>query len=155
MDIMKNRSVELAVGLFVMAGLLCAAYLTVKLGKLEVLSGDTYEIKARFIDVTGLKEGAGVELAGVRVGRVESISLTPDKHAVVTMNIQKGVKLSEDAIVSVKTSGLIGDKYLKITPGGAGDPVQAGGLLTDTESSVDIQELIGKYVFGGVKEEKK
>ncbi|WP_243360980.1 outer membrane lipid asymmetry maintenance protein MlaD [Fundidesulfovibrio terrae] len=152
---MKNRSVELAAGLFVLAGLLCAAYLTVRLGKLEVLGGDSYEIKARFIDVTGLKEGAGVELAGVRVGRVESIGLSPDKHAIVTMLIEKGVKVTDDAIVSVKTSGLIGDKYLKITPGGAGDPLAPGGLLTDTESSVDIQELIGKYVFGGVKEEKK
>ena len=155
MDTMKNRSVEFAAGLFVLAGLLCAAYLTVKLGKLEVVGGDSYDIKARFIDVTGLKEGAGVELAGVRVGRVESIGLSPDKHAIVTMRIQKGVKVTDDAIVSVKTSGLIGDKYLKITPGGAGEPLAPGGLLTDTESSVDIQELIGKYVFGGVKEEKK
>ena len=152
---MKNRSVEMAVGLFVLAGLLCAAYLTVKLGKLEVLGGDTYEVKARFIDVTGLKDGANVELAGVRVGRVESIDLSPDKHAIVSLKIQNGVALTDDAIVSVKTSGLIGDKYLKITPGGAGEPVKPGGLLTETESSVDIQDLIGKYVFGGVKEEKK
>ena len=155
MDTMKNRSVEITAGLFVLAGLLCAAYLTVKLGKLEVLGGDTYEVKARFIDVTGLKSGAGVELAGVRVGRVDAIGLSPDRHAIVSMHIQKGVKITDDAIVSVKTSGLIGDKYLKITPGGAGDPLAPGGLLTDTESSVDIQDLIGKYVFGGVKEEKK
>lgn len=154
MDTMKNRSVEMAVGLFVLAGLLCAAYLTIKLGKLEVIGGDTYELKARFIDVTGLKDSAPVEMAGVRVGRVESIALSPDKHAIVTLRIQKGVKVTDDAIVSVKTSGLIGDKYLKITPGG-GDPVAPGGLLTETESSVDIQDLIGKYVFGGVKEEKK
>ena len=84
-----------------------------------------------------------------------ALGLSPDKHAIVTMRIQKGVKVTDDAIVSVKTSGLIGDKYLKITPGGAGEPLAPGGLLTDTESSVDIQELIGKYVFGGVKEEKK
>lgn len=155
MDTARNRSVEIAVGLFVMAGLLCVAYLTVKLGKLEVLGGDTYEVKARFLDVTGLKAGAGVELAGVRVGRVDSIDLSQDKKAIVSMKIAKAVKLSDDAIVSVKTSGLIGDKYVKITPGGAGDPVKPGGLLTETESSVDIQDLIGKYVFGGVKEEKK
>ena len=152
---MKNRSLELAVGLFVLAGLLCAAYLTVRLGKMEVLGSGGYVVKARFIDVTGLKEGAGVELAGVRVGRVEAIALSPDKKAIVSLRLDESVKLTDDAIVSVKTSGLIGDKFVKITPGGGGEPVKPGALLTETESSVDIQELIGKYVFGGVKEEKK
>jgi phospholipid/cholesterol/gamma-HCH transport system substrate-binding protein len=151
---MKNRTVEIAAGLFVLLGLLCAAYLTVRLGKMEVLGGDSYEVKARFIDVTGLKVGAGVELAGVRVGRVEGIDLGPGMRAIVTLRVQNGLVLTDDAMVSVKTSGLIGDKFVKITPGG-GDPVKPGGLLTETESSVDIQELIGKYVFGGVKEEKK
>jgi phospholipid/cholesterol/gamma-HCH transport system substrate-binding protein len=152
---MQNRSVEMAVGLFVLAGLLCAAYLTVRLGKMEVLGADGYEVKARFIDVTGLKDGANVELAGVRVGRVSGIALAPDKKAIVSMNLAKSVVLTDDAIVSIKTSGLIGDKFIKITPGGAGEPVKPGGLLTETESSIDLQDLIGKYVFGGVKEEKK
>lgn len=152
---MKNRSVELAAGVFVLVGLLCVAYLTVKLGKLEVLGGDGYKVTARFIDVTGLKEGAGVEMAGVRIGRVTAIDLAQDKHAMVSMELNKSVRLADDAIVSIKTNGLIGDKYIKITPGGAGDPVAPGGLLTETESSVDLQDLIGKYVFGGVKEEKK
>lgn len=151
---MKNRSVEIAAGLFVLLGLLCAAYLTVRLGKMEVLGGDSYEVKARFIDVTGLKVGAGVELAGVRVGRVEGIDLGPGMKAIVTLKVRNGLALTDDAMVSIKTSGLIGDKFVKITPGG-GDPVKPGGMLTETESSVDIQELIGKYVFGGVKEEKK
>lgn len=155
MNTMQNRSVEMAVGLFVLAGLLCAAYLTVRLGKMEVLGADGYEVKARFIDVTGLKEGANVELAGVRVGRVSGIVLSPDRKAIVSLNLGKGVVLTDDAIVSIKTSGLIGDKFVKITPGGAGDPVKPGGLLTETESSIDLQDLIGKYVFGGVKEEKK
>ena len=151
---MQRYKMELAVGLFVLVGLFCAAYLTVKLGKLEVVGGDTTLVKARFLDVTGLKNGASVELGGVRVGRVDSIALSPDNHAIVTMRIEKAVKLTDDAVVSVKTSGLIGDKFLKITPGG-GDPLPNGGMLTDTESSTDLQELIGKYVFGGVKEEKK
>jgi len=155
MDTMKNRTVELTVGLFVLAGLACAAYLTLKLGKVEMLGGDAYAVKARFIDVTGLRDGASVELAGVRVGRVDGIELSADKKAIVSLKISKGVKLSDDAIVSIKTNGLIGDKYVKITPGGAGDPVRPGDLLTETESSVDIQDLIGKYVFGGVKEDKK
>ena len=152
---MQNRTMELAVGLFVLAGLLCTAYLTVRLGKLEAFGGDSYPVKARFIDVTGLKAGASVEVAGVRVGRVDTIALSPDKHAIVTMHIDNGLRLTDDAIVSVKASGLIGDKFLKITPGGAGEAVTGGTLLTETESSVDLQDLIGKYVFGGVKEDKK
>jgi len=151
----KNRWIDLAVGLFVLAGLACVGYLTVRLGKMEVLGGDTYEVRARFLDVTGLKNGAAVELAGVRVGRVDGIALSPDKKAMVTLRVEKDVKLSDDAIVSIKTSGLIGDKFVKITPGGAGDPVKPGGLLTETESSVDLQDLIGKYVFGGVKGDTK
>lgn len=151
---MRNRGVEFAVGLFVLAGLCCAAWLTIRLGKMEAVGGDGYQVRARFTDVSGLKEGAGVEMAGVRVGRVEAIGLSPEKYAMVTLRIDKGVTLSDDAIVSVRTSGLIGDKFLKITPGG-GDPVKPGALLTETESSVDIQELMGKYVFGGVKEDKK
>ncbi|GFK95066.1 putative phospholipid ABC transporter-binding protein MlaD [Fundidesulfovibrio magnetotacticus] len=151
---MRNRGVEFAVGLFVLAGLLCTAWLAVRLGKMEAVGGEGYPVQARFLDVTGLKAGSAVEMAGVRVGRVESIGLSPEKRAVVTMRIDKGVTLTDDAIVSVRSSGLIGDKFLKITPGG-GDPVKPGALLTETESSVDIQELMGKYVFGGVKEEKK
>jgi len=151
---MQYRKMELAVGLFVLIGLFCAAYLTVRLGKLEVIGGDAYPVKARFLDVTGLKTGASVELGGVRIGRVDAIALSPDDYAIVTMRIEKAVKLTDDAVVSVKTSGLIGDKFLKITPGG-GDPLPAGGMLTDTESSTDLQDLIGKYVFGGVKGEKK
>ncbi len=154
MDGMKSYSMETAVGLFVLAGLLCVGYLSVRLGKMDLPGGDNYVVQARFLDVTGLKEGASVEMAGVRVGRVEAIVLSKDEKAIVSMKLNKAVRLTDDSIVSVKTSGLIGDKYLKITPGG-GDPLAPGALLTETESSVDIQELIGKYVFGGVKEEKK
>jgi len=151
---MSKHSLETAVGLFVLVGLLCVGYLTIKLGKLEVLGSDSYVVKARFTDVTGLKQGANVELAGVRIGRVDAVDLAPDGRAVVSLRIFKGVKLTDDAIVSIKTSGLIGDKFVKISPGG-GDAVAPGGMLTETESSVDLGDLIGKYVFGTVKEDGK
>ncbi len=149
---MKKYALETTVGIFVLAGLLCVAYLTVKLGKLEVLGGDTYPIQARFKDVTGLKNGAYVEMAGVRIGRVSAISLDPGGNAaVVTIAVQNGVRLTDDSIASIKTSGLIGDKFVKISPGGSEDILKAGGMITETESSVDLGDLIGKYVFGGVK----
>lgn len=149
---MKKYTMETTVGVFVLAGLLCVAYLTIKLGKLEVIGGDDYSVVARFKDVTGLKSGAYVEMAGVRIGRVSAISLDPeDNTALVTLNVRKDVPLTDDTIASIKTSGLIGDKYVKISPGGSDQRLAPGGMITDTESSVDLGDLIGKYVFGGVK----
>ncbi len=149
---MKKYSMETTVGIFVLAGLLCVAYLTVKLGKLEVLGGDRYPVTARFKDVTGLKSGAYVEMAGVRIGRVGGIRLdTKDNMALVTLDIDKGVRLTDDSIASIKTSGLIGDKFVKVSPGGSDDVLGPGGVIVETEASVDLGDLIGKYVFGGVK----
>lgn len=149
---MKKYAMETMVGVFVLAGLLCVAYLTVKLGKLEVLGGNSYPVTARFKDVTGLKNGAAVEMAGVRIGRVSGITLDPKAHmAMVTLDIQKGIGLTDDSIASIKTSGLIGDKFVKLSPGGSDALLGPGGLLVETESSVDLGDLIGKYVFGGVK----
>ncbi|MHC1789325.1 outer membrane lipid asymmetry maintenance protein MlaD [Solidesulfovibrio sp.] len=149
---MKKYAMETSVGIFVLAGLLCVAYLTVKLGKLEVFSSDGYQVTARFKDVTGLKSGAYVEMAGVRIGRVAGIGLDPVDHsALVTLTLDKDVRLTDDTIASIKTSGLIGDKFIKISPGGSDDPLRPGGMIVETESSVDLGDLIGKYVFGGVK----
>ena len=149
---MKKYALETLVGAFVLAGLLCVAYLTVKLGKLEVIGGDNYPVVARFKDVTGLKTGAYVEMSGVRIGRVAKIVLdTKDNAALATLEIQNGIRLTDDTIASIKTSGLIGDKFVKISPGGSDDVLKPGGMIVETESWVDLGDLIGKYVFGGVK----
>ena len=145
----KNK--EVLVGLFVLIGLLCTAYLTVKLGRMEIGGGDGYTLQARFTSVSGLRVGAEVEIAGVRVGRVARIELDPaEAMAVVTLQLDKQVKLTDDVIASVKTSGLIGDKYIDLQPGGVGDPLGPGDTITDTESAVDLEALISKYVFGKV-----
>lgn len=149
---MKKYAMETTVGVFVLAGLLCVAYLTVKLGKLEVVGGDSYAINARFKDITGLKNGAYVEMAGVRIGRVTGIVLdTKTNMPIVTMQIQKGIRLTDDSMASIKTSGLIGDKFIKVSPGGSDEVLSPGSMIVETESSVDLGDLIGKYVFGGVK----
>lgn len=149
---MKDKiALETAVGLFVVIGLICIGYLTVRLGKLEIIGGDYYAVSARFSSVAGLKKGAQVEMAGVRIGQVEQILLDKEiKVAVVTMKIQADVPISQDAIASVKTSGLIGDKYITIEPGGSPDTIENGGWITETESAVDMEELISKYAFGEV-----
>lgn len=146
---MKNSSVEIAVGVFVIVGILCIGYLTVKLGKMEWLGSDLYPVVARFQSISGLKAGASVEMAGVEIGKVESIKLDPERQvAVVTMRINKDVELTEDVIASVKTAGMIGDKYIKLTPGGSDKILKPGDMIMETESTVDLEELISKYVFG-------
>jgi len=146
---MKKTSIEIAVGVFVLIGILCVAYLTVRLGKMELLGGNYYTVKARFQSVSGLKSGALVELAGVQVGQVEAINLDPVQQvAIVAMKVNNSVKLTDDVIASVKTSGLIGDKYINLTPGGSEQALKPGDTITDTESAVDLEELISKYVFG-------
>lgn len=148
---MKKYSKETSVGVFVLICLLCVGYLTIKLGKMEVMGDNTYSVHARFTSITGLRVGADVEIAGVPVGKVASIILdTEDSRAKVTFAIRKDVPLTDDVIASVKTSGLIGDKYIKLTPGGSAESLTDGGEITDTESAVDLEELISKYVFGGV-----
>jgi len=149
---MKKYAMETWVGVFVLAGLLCVAYLTVKLGKVDIADSDYYSVEAVFGDVSGLVRGAWVEISGVRVGKVDAIVLDPKtKNARVRLKIRNEVTLTDDVIASIKTSGLIGDKYVKISPGGEGVPLKQNSVITDTESAVDIGDLISKYVFGGVK----
>ncbi|MGD8963722.1 MAG: outer membrane lipid asymmetry maintenance protein MlaD [Desulfobacterales bacterium] len=149
---MKKGSVELGVGIFVIIGLICVGYLTIQLGKMKLLGEDHYFLNARFLSVTGLKSGAQVEIAGVEVGQVDSISLDPkDNVAMVRLKIKRDIVLSDDVIASVKTSGLIGDKYIKLSPGGSDDILEPEDTIIETESALDIEELISKYAFGEVK----
>ena len=148
---MKKASIEIAVGIFVFIGLLCVGYLTLKLGKMEIIGERHYFLDARFESVSGLSEGARVELAGVPVGKVETIRLEPERLiAEVRLKIQAQVELTDDVIASVKTAGLIGDKYIKLSPGGSDLVLQDGDIITETESALDLEEVISKYVFGGL-----
>ena len=149
---MKKNSVEITVGIFVIIGLLCVAYMTVRLGKLDVLGGKYYTLKARFSSITGLKPGSSVEMLGMQIGQVKAFSMDQENQmAIVEMKIRGDIKIYDDAIASIKTSGLIGDKYVKIDAGGSEEVLEPGGTIADTESPIDIEELISKYVFGGVK----
>ena len=155
---MNRFSIETAVGIFIIIGLACMAYLSIKLGDVDLFGSEQYTVKARFTNVSGLKKGSTVEIAGVQVGKVSKIYLD-NYQAFVELMINPGIKLQEDAIASIRTQGIIGDKYVKISPGGAEDYIPPDGLLTETESAVDIEELISKYIFekkeepGGKKQE--
>ncbi|OPX20261.1 MAG: outer membrane lipid asymmetry maintenance protein MlaD [Desulfobacca sp. 4484_104] len=146
---MKKASLELIVGLFVLIGLVCLAYLAVHLGEWE-LFGSGYQLKAEFDNISGLKVGAPVEIAGVEVGRVEAIQVTDDNLAQLTLNLHKGVQVHDDAIASIRTKGIIGDKFVKLMPGGSEQLIPPGGKIRDTESAVEWEELISKFIHGKV-----
>ena len=127
--------------------------MTIKLGRMEFFSDQGFELSARFDSASGLRVGADVELAGVPVGRVVGISLDPDPlrtQAVVRLRLDTNLHLSDDSMASIKTSGLIGDKYVSLSRGGSETILAPGGVITETESSVDLGSLLGKYAFGGV-----
>ena len=149
---MKKYAKETVVGIFVVAGLVCIGYMTIKLGNVGILGDDTYALNARFNRVTGLKEGNPVNMLGLEVGRVANFKMVQDEQAVIVeMRIDKGIKIYDDALAAIKTEGLIGDRYMDIAPGGAGDLLKPGGTITETQSPTDLSELIGKYAFGDVK----
>lgn len=133
-------------------GILCLSYLSIRLGKLELFGGDTYRVTADFDSVAGLKEGATVEIAGVEVGRVDRIGLDPEQtgRARVQIKMNRGVALQDDVIASVRTRGIIGDKFVLLKPGGSEKLIGNGGVIRETESAVDLEELISKYVHGQV-----
>lgn len=147
---MKKTTIELYVGFFVIVGLLCSAYLVVQLGGLRVNQGDRYIINAYFSSVAGLKAGADVEMAGVAIGQVAKISLDRERFvAKVELSLDKNIILSEDVIASVKTSGIIGDKYINLSPGGSETTLVPGSAILNTESALDLESLVSKYVFSG------
>lgn len=147
---MKRFGVETAVGLFVLVGIAALAWLSIRLGKLEIVGGDYVPIHAEFASVAGLKKGASVEIAGVEVGKVDAIRLDAYK-ADVLMKIRGGIPLGDDTIASVKTMGLIGDKYISLAPGASDRAIPPGGKIRETESPPDFDQLIGELIHGSAK----
>ena len=144
-----KTKLEMVVGAFVLVGILCLAYLSIKLGKLEMVGGDVYEVEAQFNSASGLKPGTAVEIAGVEVGRIRGITLIEDR-AKVTLAVNSTVKLYTDTIASIKSRGIIGEKFLALSPGGGGDPLKPGDTIRDTESGLDLEQLVGQFVHGKV-----
>jgi phospholipid/cholesterol/gamma-HCH transport system substrate-binding protein len=147
---MERGKLEFVVGVFVLVGILCMGYLAIKLGKLELVGGDYYELKADFSSTSGLKKGASVEIAGVEVGRVKTITLNEDQAQVV-LAIQDGIPIYNDAIASIKTRGIIGEKFMGLSPGGSGDVLSNGGTIVDTESGIDLEQVISQFIHGNVE----
>jgi len=148
---MKKYSKETVVGIFVVIGLVCIGYMTVKLGNVGFIGENTYSLIGKFTSVTGLRVGNPVNMLGLEIGRVEKFTMDQEnQQVVVEFKINKGIEIYDDAIASIKTEGLIGDKYVAIDPGGGGDLLADGDTITDTNSPTDIMDLVSKYAFGDV-----
>ncbi len=146
---MKKSNIEMLVGLFLIAGIVCLGYLSIELAGLEVVGGKVYDLQATFSNSGGLKVGSGIIIAGVEIGRVKQITLQ-DYQAQVVLSIPSSVQIQEDAIASIRTKGLIGEKYVNISPGGSDKIIPPGGKIQETQPAIDLEELVSKYVFGKI-----
>jgi phospholipid/cholesterol/gamma-HCH transport system substrate-binding protein len=150
---MKKGYTELIVGLFMIAGFAGFVYLSLQFGEFSIFSMEkNYSLTAQFENVSGLKQGATVEISGVLVGKVSNVILDDDGLATATLLINKEVRIGEDAIASIRTQGIIGDKYIRIINGSLEVTLGNNDEIMETESAIDIEELVSKYIFGGVED---
>lgn len=151
---MKKNIQESVAGFFVLAGLALIVYMSVKLGNVDFFKSHSYLLYAKFPTVNGLRVGNPVEMHGIQVGEVQSFALDQENQmALVGLKIDNGIQIFADAIASIKTAGLIGDRFVSIAPGGVERVLIPGDYIVDTESPVDLGDLIGKFAFGSIKEE--
>jgi phospholipid/cholesterol/gamma-HCH transport system substrate-binding protein len=151
---MRNKHIELGVGLFMIVGIAALAYLTVRLGAGAIIGADTYGIEARFANTGGLNTGASVKLAGVTVGRVEGVRLDPtDYSAIADLEIISSVQLPSDTMASIRTAGLIGDKFIALAPGAEEDYLAPSARIFMTESAIELESLISKMAFGEMNDD--
>jgi phospholipid/cholesterol/gamma-HCH transport system substrate-binding protein len=143
---MYGKKTEISVGIFMMVGIACLVYLSINLGNVDLFGSDSFMIDAKFGSIEGLEVAASVEIAGVPVGKVKRITLE-ENEALVQMEIKKGTKITDDTIASIRTKGIIGDKFVKLSPGGSDDLLGDKDVLMDTESAISLEELVSKYIF--------
>jgi phospholipid/cholesterol/gamma-HCH transport system substrate-binding protein len=152
---MKTAQMERLVGIFVLLGIACISYFALQFGSVQWRALDTYTVEARFTNASGLVLGSQVAIAGVTVGSVTGLKLGKDFSALVEFKLRKDVQLPSDSIASIRGHGLLGDKYISLAAGSAEDVLPAGGRLTETESSLDLESLLSRFAFGAVQSEKK
>lgn len=145
---MNERKRDFYVGIFVIITLICTGYLLMAVGEFSRYFKDRYTVHGYFSSVSGLKNGAAVDLAGVRVGNVSSINIdTAHLVAKVTLEIDSYIEISEDSIASIRTAGIIGEKFIEILPGGSDIMLAHGDEIENTESALEIESLIRKFIF--------
>ena len=144
----EKQHTEILVGIFILIGIITITFLALRMGDFGLLNNTQYIIKAEFTSASGLKKGAHVEIAGVSVGKVKNIIFNPETYlAEVYIAIENNIKVPEDSTASIRTAGIIGDKFLKISPGGSEIIIEKNMSIVETEPSINLEELISKYIF--------
>tara|TARA_Y100000758_G_scaffold92506_1_gene63567 strand:- start:91 stop:543 length:453 start_codon:yes stop_codon:yes gene_type:complete len=144
----EKQHTEILVGIFILIGIITITFLALRMGDFGLLNNTQYIIKAEFTSASGLKKGAHVEMAGVSVGKVKNIIFNPETYlAEVYIAIENNIKVPEDSTASIRTAGIIGDKFLKISPGGSEIIIEKNMSIVETEPSINLEELISKYIF--------
>ena len=144
----EKQHTEMLVGIFLLIGIIAITFLALRIGDFQLLNNQQYIIKAEFTSASGLKKGAHVEIAGVSVGKVKNIIFNPETYlAEVHIAIENSIQIPDDSIASIRTSGIIGDKFLKISPGGSDNIIEPNMIISETVPSINLEELISKYIF--------
>ena len=144
----EKQHTEILVGIFILIGIITITFLALRMGDFGLLNNTQYIIKAEFTSASGLKKGAHVEMAGVSVGKVKNIIFNPETYlAEVYIAIENNIKIPEDSTASIRTAGIIGDKFLKVSPGGSETIIEKNMSIVETEPSINLEELISKYIF--------
>ena len=153
---MQSRTLEIGVGLFLLAGLLALLLLALRVSGLSAVdSGDTYRLYAYFDNVAGLTPRAKVTMAGVTIGKVVAVDLDKERYTGrVTLEVDRAVdNLPTDSTASILTAGLLGEKYIGISVGGEEEVLREGGEIRDTQSALVLEDLIGKFLLNTVNKE--
>ncbi|NKB22305.1 MAG: outer membrane lipid asymmetry maintenance protein MlaD [Alphaproteobacteria bacterium] len=151
---MGKNLAETLLGAVVLAG--AVIFLTFAYSKGGLKTVDGYQVLSKFDRVDGLAEGSDVRMSGIKIGTVISQKLDTRTYlAVLTMNVQNDVKLPRDSSIRVASNGLLGDKYLSITPGAEDEMLKPGGEITHTQGSVDLLSLVGRMIFSQTGDKKK
>ena len=149
---MNNQRIKITVGLFVLVGVVALAFLAISMGGGTLLAlpeAHRQMFVARFTNAGGLKRGSTVQIAGVPVGEVKKITLKEDDMtALVTFAVESQLKLDDDTVAAIHTAGLLGEKFIALKPGSSGTELKPGATIVDTESTVDLEDLIAKFAFG-------
>ena len=146
---MERTTLDLWVGIFVVAGIAALVVLALKVGNLSTYNGsESYQLQAYFSNIGGLKAQASVRSSGVLVGRVTGISLDTERYeAMVTMNIDKRYQFPKDTFANILTSGLLGEQYIGLVPGGDVEFLKSGEVVGKTQSAMVLEDLIGKFLY--------
>ncbi len=151
---MERTTLDLWVGIFVVAGVAALVMLAMKVGNLGTYNvSDAYQVQAYFTNIGGLKPKASIKSAGVVVGRVTGISLDTERYeAKVEMSLDRRYQFPKDTFANILTSGLLGEQYIGLMPGGDSEMIKNGGVIKKTQSAVVLEDLIGKFIYNKADE---